>query len=534
MQIYSEQANSAYIQRHRVHDNVIVNQRGDGILMGYYVTGENWIYNNLIINAGLGPEWAEATFHTGIHLDTGHENASDTNVYCYNNTLYGCGFSGAAFPNEMGHILITAEALQRSNLRFSNNIIYSTGEPYVAGESSALTSRDHRNSWFGNGAAPSWDTGAINTDPEFADINTNDFQLKSTSPCINTGIDVSSVVERDLLGVNRVSGAIDLGAYEYFAGSPCVAPAKPTLISPSGGIASTTPTYRWNAVSTATWYYLWVNDSSNGSGKIKVWFTSQQAGCTLGTGTCSVAPATPLASGACQWWVQTWNDCGYGPWSDGMTFTVSGGGPPGKAILNSPSGTIATASPTYTWNAVANSSWYQLWVNDNTGLPRIQLWFTAAQAGCPSGAGTCFVTPVTALADGLYQWWIQTWNDSGYGPWSDGMTFTVSGGGPPGKAILNSPSGTIAIASPTYTWNAVANSSWYQLWVNDNTGLPRIQRWFTAAQAGCPSGAGTCFVTPVTALADGSYRWWIQTWNDSGYGPWSDAMSFTIRLSGQK
>ena len=57
--IYSEQEYSAYIQQHRVHDNVIVNQRGDGIMLGYYVTGDNWLYNNLIVNAGLGPEWSD-------------------------------------------------------------------------------------------------------------------------------------------------------------------------------------------------------------------------------------------------------------------------------------------------------------------------------------------------------------------------------------------------------------------------------------------------------------------------------------------
>jgi len=215
VQIYSEQANSAYIQRNRVHDNVIVNQRGDGILMGYYVTGENWIYNNLIVNAGLGPEWTETSYHTGIHLDTGHENVASTDIYCYNNTLYGCGFSGAALPGETGHILITAEALQRSNIHFSNNIIYSTGEPYIAGESSTLTAGDHRNCWFGKGTGPGWDTGAINADPKFASTSAKDFQLQSTSPCIDAGIDVLSVVARDLLGVKRIKGAIDLGPYEY-------------------------------------------------------------------------------------------------------------------------------------------------------------------------------------------------------------------------------------------------------------------------------------------------------------------------------
>ncbi len=52
--IYSEQDSSAFIEQHRIHDNVILNQRGDGIMLGYYVIGDNWIYNNLLINAGLG------------------------------------------------------------------------------------------------------------------------------------------------------------------------------------------------------------------------------------------------------------------------------------------------------------------------------------------------------------------------------------------------------------------------------------------------------------------------------------------------
>ncbi|MBF0564046.1 MAG: hypothetical protein HQK89_02260 [Nitrospirae bacterium] len=54
----------------------------------------------------------------------------------------------------------------------------------------------------------------------------------------------------------------------------------------------------------------------------------------------------------------------------------------------------------------------------------------------------------------------------------------------------------------------------------------KIQTWYTATQAGCSSGS-TCTVTPSTALASGSGTWWIQTWNATGYGPWSSGMSFT-------
>ena len=80
-----------------------------------------------------------------------------------------------------------------------------------------------------------------------------------------------------------------------------------------------------------------------------------------------------------------------------------------------------------------------------------------------------------------------------------------SGQGPfvPGAATLVSPSGTITTTTPTYTWNAVSNSTWYQLWVNDSTGN-KIKDWYTASETGCGSGTGTCSVTPSKALANGS------------------------------
>ena len=78
----------------------------------------------------------------------------------------------------------------------------------------------------------------------------------------------------------------------------------------------------------------------------------------------------------------------------------------------------------YTWNAVSNAAWYYLWVNDSTGA-KVTTWYAAAQAGCATGTGTCSVTPSVTLASGAAQWWIQTWNDNGYGPWSTGMAFIV-------------------------------------------------------------------------------------------------------------
>jgi hypothetical protein len=80
---------------------------------------------------------------------------------------------------------------------------------------------------------------------------------------------------------------------------------------------------------------------------------------------------------------------------------------------------------------------------------------------------------------------------------------------------------------PTYIWNAVTNSSWYYLWVNDSTGN-KVRKWYTAAQAGCPNGIGICSVKSNTTLAKGSAVWWVRTWNDFGYGAWNKATHFNV------
>jgi V8-like Glu-specific endopeptidase len=326
-------------------------------------------------------------------------------------------------------------------------------------------------------------------------------------------------------------GSHNQGAIEgWLAWTP--RPGAATPISPAGTVGDNSPTYTWRAVQGSTRYYLWVDDTtSGGSGKIKTWYTAAEAGCASGGGTCSVRPATPLANGSAEWWIQTWNNAGEGPWSASMPFTVRAGSTPGPATLLNPAGTIADNRPTYTWRAVRGSTWYYLWVDDATsgGSGKIKTWYTAAQAGCASGSGTCSVRPATPLANGSAEWWIQTWNDAGEGPWSSAKAFRVNAA-PPRAATLLGPGGTIGDTRPTYSWRAVRGSTWYYLWVDDTTsgGSGKIKTWYTAAQAGCASGSGTCSVRPATPLANGSAEWWIQTWNDAGEGPWSAGKRFRI------
>jgi hypothetical protein len=205
---------------------------------------------------------------------------------------------------------------------------------------------------------------------------------------------------------------------------------------------------------------------------------------------------------------------------------ILGLSPPPAAQLIAPAGNTNDSTPNYSWNKVPGASWYKLWVNDATGNV-INRWYTAADANCAAGSAstTCSLTPTTAIASGSAKWWILSWNSTGSGPWSNPKAFSV-GGALPAAATLNSPAGQINDSTPTYNWNAVANASWYRLWVRDSTGVI-INKWDRALQTNCTAGSGECTITPATAVS-GAASWWIQTWNSNGYGPWSSASSFSF------
>jgi hypothetical protein len=127
---------------------------------------------------------------------------------------------------------------------------------------------------------------------------------------------------------------------------------------------------------------------------------------------------------------------------------------------------------------------------------------------------------------------VQSWNPSGYGPWSDGKNFTTPPAWPIQKPILNSPSGSVGTYFPTYIWNTVTAkeegvATWYYLWVDGPNGN-EVQQWY---QASSICSGSTCSVTPSVTLTGGAHTWWVQSWNPSGYGPWSDGKSFTTPTS---
>jgi len=142
-----------------------------------------------------------------------------------------------------------------------------------------------------------------------------------------------------------------------------------------------------------------------------------------GTGTCAVTPLYEFE----QWRLHVEDpDLELGRHrAVERTLSFTPPSPPTAATLLTPNGTISTSTPAYTWNAVNTSTYYYLWVSGPFWHcdPNVVHGCSSRRAG---GTGTCTLTPSTNLPNGAYQWWIQTWNSAGYGPWSLAMSFTVT------------------------------------------------------------------------------------------------------------
>ena len=101
----------------------------------------------------------------------------------------------------------------------------------------------------------------------------------------------------------------------------------------------------------------------------------------------------------------------------------------------------------------------------------------------------------------------------------DPYDFSVQGVGTlvPGATQLLSPTGVVIGARmPTFDWEGVQGGEWYRLRILRDD-IPFLDQWLQATEW-----------TPSQALPSGQYRWWVQTRNLHGDGPWSSPLDFTV------
>jgi uncharacterized protein YkwD len=182
---------------------------------------------------------------------------------------------------------------------------------------------------------------------------------------------------------------------------------------------------------------------------------------------------------------------------------------PAAPTFSGPGASTTSTEPTISWSATTGATKYDLWVNDvTTGQLQVIRNQTLA---------TNSFTPVTPLAVGSYQAWVEAFNAAGNsGGWSAALRFSVI---PPAAPTLTGPATTVS-TTPTLTWTASAGATQYDVCVNNlSTGQSQIIRQTVT----------TTSLTPMNPMPRGKYTFWVRAANSAGaFGPWSAAFNFLI------
>jgi len=223
---------------YNIHDNVIHDTQCDGIVLATTnpSQGQVSVFNNLIYNAGKGPNNPE---HTGawncIYLAayTKKGPAGRGTIEVYGNTMYNCGsFASPPYRGSNNGVLNDGGS-DPVKIHLQNNIIYqlNSSTPYFAnGNPLPDGVYGENNVMYGIGKPPSntYVTGTINGNPQFVNPGT-DFHLSSAaSPANGAGRNSSPLTTYDHDGVLRRSPPA-VGAYEY-AATPAAKNPTPTPI----------------------------------------------------------------------------------------------------------------------------------------------------------------------------------------------------------------------------------------------------------------------------------------------------------------
>jgi hypothetical protein len=202
--------------------------------------------------------------------------------------------------------------------------------------------------------------------------------------------------------------------------------AAPTQLSPDGiANGSLTPTYTWTSITGAVSYYVVIYDLETST--LKHAFSVDASTCSGGT--CSSTPGgaagTLLNGRTYGWYVAGLNYAGASPWSSGKAFIpfIT----PAVPTTVSPSGSIGSSNPTYTWNKVQGATFYYLTTVNSGSTTIVGEWVSAATA---CGATTCSRTTGINHPNGSYTWYVLASNPAGTSAYSTGRTFTVGGSAP--------------------------------------------------------------------------------------------------------
>ena len=271
------------------------------------------------------------------------------------------------------------------------------------------------------------------------------------------------------------------------------------------------PTFKWAPVNGAVGYNLWVTDF------MKNPFLDQYVelnSCNLNT--CAYAPPTTqlnLANGDYAWFVRA--DFGGDDYTDWGNASFTKIAPPAPKF---PAISSTTPNPKFTWTKMANQTRYQVQLFTSAGVKKLDKTLDAAVV-CASSPCSYTPSPALNLVNGSYKWKVRAGDSVELGTYSAVIAFNKVA--PPAPIT---PTGTITLTNPKFTWKKIPGATKYYLVLQTSTGALKRQVEITAPVC----TATTCSYTPnpVLNLAKGIYKWKVRAFNGY-YGPYGVYMTFT-------
>jgi hypothetical protein len=325
-----------------IHDNVIHDTQCDGIVMTTVnpAQGTVELYNNLIYNAGTGPNNSDGTGDWSCMYLGGWSFATESGtIQVYNNTMFNCGtFANPPYSGSNAGFQWDSGGNPNKSVQLTDNIIYAaSGVPYLlifegtsetqcSGNCSAVTGTN--NLFYNNGAPPadSYLTATVNANPLFVSTTIPDFHLQAGSPAANGGATTPDV--RDFDGVPLPQGsAYPIGAYAYPLGVTSPTYTLTLLVSPSGaGTLTANPSGGTYASGTQ----VCLTETPNAG-----WAFSSWSGATVNSSNCLIVTTTTTV---------TANFVSSAPASaNSRSFVSAAGNDANNCTVSAPCGTLTRA-----------------------------------------------------------------------------------------------------------------------------------------------------------------------------------------------
>ncbi|MPM52084.1 hypothetical protein SDC9_98837 [bioreactor metagenome] len=200
------------------------------------------------------------------------------------------------------------------------------------------------------------------------------------------------------------------------------------------------------------------------------------------------------------------------PTSEEPTLAIENSG--ASPSLISPTGTIKSTNPVFTWSETSGSTSYQLVVAKGASSVIVT---EVPSSNCVETI--CTYTSTKVLSDGAYTWKVRSFDGTTWSSFAPSLSFTLKA-----APRLISPISNTSITLPTYKWQAISGVKKYHIEVYRGSTLVLSK---DVSITKCSSTS--CSYKPSNALSDGTYKWRVKVYKSSGWGPYSSLSTFVLK-----